>query len=97
MELDTFIEETLNNIARGVRNARSKQNSPWIAPGHVEDKPVWKAQNVEFDVAVTTSTGADGGIKILGVGSAGADHRNEHIQKIKFSIPVYFEAIGGPD
>lgn len=97
MKLSDFIAETVAEISKGVRQAREAEVFPWIAPGHVENKPVWKAKDIQFDIAVTEASGGKGGISVVGFGNIGGETRTETVNRISFSLPVYFEGIGGPD
>ena len=87
MELQEFVEQSLVQIATGVKNAQDKLNckdfKTFINPSDIVENPVYgyrienKPQDIEFDVAVTISEEktTKGGIMvaagILGLGSGG--------------------------
>ena len=96
MKLSDFISQTLAEVSAGVLKAQSERANSWIAPGHVEGQPVWAPQLVEFDVAVTDATSGEAGISVLSVGKVGGSHSREQVGRVRFSIPVYFEGLGGP-
>ncbi len=90
MKLDEYVEKTLVDIANGV--SRARQNAPvGIAPASVDGISVATAQMVQFEITVVVSKGAEGGIKVFALGSAGASADSEHSNRISFEIPVYFQ------
>ncbi len=91
MKLKDFVKQTLMDITNGV--AEAQRGAPlWIAPGHVEGEKVIAPQLVSFEVGVTTNTDGGGEISVWSVGSAKAERSVEHVNKIAFSVPVYFQA-----
>jgi hypothetical protein len=79
MRLSELIEETLSEIALGVKSAKEKsRNQMVIAPGTVDDKVVAEITYIEFDVSIavsdktdtgsTTNKGAGAEIKVLSIG-----------------------------
>ena len=73
--------------------ASAKKSTPlWIAPGFVEGEKVSSPQLVSFEVAVTTSKEGGGSIDIWSVAEVGAKGSSEHMNKISFDVPVYFQA-----
>ena len=108
MELKNFVAEALKQIVDGVIIAQEygRTKGARINPLHL---PVRNAEgkshsvtfrsdiphDIEFDVAVTTTTGSgtSGGVGVfvgpVGVGSKGQTTKaNESISRIKFTIPV---------
>ena len=64
----------------------------YIAPSFVEGKKVESNQIVSFEVVVTTSKDAGGGIKVFSLGEAKGGISSEAVNKIAFDVPVYFQA-----
>lgn len=108
MKLKDFVSETLKEIVDGVSEAQEyyKQkggsiNSSDISFRTDQGMQMWNnksgqpVQQIEFDVAVTTTEGTEtkGGIGIfvgpIGLGSQGkSDAINSSSSRIKFSIPI---------
>jgi hypothetical protein len=108
MELQEFISATLRSIIDGVKDAQehAAKSAATVNPvglfynpnnttilTHSESGII--AQQVHFDVAVTTTEGTQskGGIRIfvgpVGVGAQGqSDATNSSVSRIKFSVPV---------
>ncbi len=91
MDLEEFVEKTLLSITEGVTKAQQKTQL-YIAPGYVNDQKRLEPQLVSFEVSVTISKQAGGGIKVLSFGEANAAGRNESRNTISFQVPVYFQA-----
>ena len=91
MNLDKFVEQTLLNITNGVARAQEK-SLLYIAPGRVEGKIREEGQQVSFEVVVTTSSEAGGGIKIFTIGEAKGGVSSQAVNRISFNVPVYFQA-----
>lgn len=89
--LKDFVSSSLGEIYEGILEAK-RRSGVWVAPGKVADKEVWGQQLVSFDVAVTTTTGIEGGIAIKIVNATG-EKMQEAVNCVQFSVPVYFEAI----
>ncbi|TWT93260.1 hypothetical protein [Stieleria varia] len=110
MELRTFIKETLVQICDGVNDAaqdvnirgaiinpdgtQSDGNTTYVNPGFRRT-----VQNVEFDVALTTTEGkgTEGGIGVMvgtiGLGSKGkSDTSSSSTSRVKFTVPVSLPA-----
>lgn len=91
MKLKDFVKQTLVDITNGVSEAQ--QGAPlWIAPGRVEGEIVTSPQMVFFEVAVTTNTEGSGEISVWSAIKAKAEGTVENVNKISFSVPVYFQA-----
>lgn len=99
MDLKDFVRDTLTQIIEGVTEAQSStQEGTSVNPvGHgAVPSPSWghtPIQDVEFDVAVTTTeeTGAGGGITVFGVGvGAKMSDLSSSVSRIKFRVPVAF-------
>ena len=91
MKLDEFVKQTLLDITNGVAEAQN-QAKLYIAPGHVENKKLTAPQMVKFEVAVTVSKEAGGGISVWSLGELRTGINSEQINKIAFEVPVYFQA-----
>jgi len=112
MELKEFISETLIQVIDGVKIAQqySKDNGALIAPNgdsYLVDslgKTIkvsfnYDVQNVEFDVAITTSESSGGkggaGVFVAGI-SLGAQVKTETVDQtlshLKFTVPVCLPA-----
>lgn len=91
MKLDEFVKQTLLDITNGVANAQSEAKL-FIAPGYVESKKLVAPQMVKFEVAVTVSKEAGGGISVWSIGELKAGVNSEQVNKIAFEVPVYFQA-----
>ena len=109
-ELEQFIFETITQIAAGVTAAQDPVAAlggqlnpvsgrlPPLQNMGLMDVPGGKhgyLQSVEFDVAVTRSSGesggAGGGIHVLGVSVGGKTESSDshtHVSRIKFSVPI---------
>lgn len=94
MNLQDFIKETLVEIMQGVRDAQQEigantSGEPATVTGTIVGSNV--LQQVDFDVAVTTTSESGGGAKVsvLGIG-AGMDGKSstEAVSRIKFSVPI---------
>lgn len=100
MELDKFIQNTLENIARGVSNAKASTNSEEviISPfkqGIHAATAIYNDEKVDFDIALTTAK--DGTIAVsagvFGVGAKGKTISGEEtVSRIKFSLPIAFKS-----
>jgi hypothetical protein len=109
MDLKDFVKQALVDITSAVEEA--KDLSPVsIAPGYLTTNKgratITDPQFIEFDVATTVveanSTSGSGGAKIsvVGVGISiggerGATANHESVSRVKFQIPVYFQARTG--
>lgn len=91
MKLKDFVEQTLMDITSGVFEAQQKAPL-WVAPGRVEGEKVTSPQMVSFEVAVTVNKEGKGGISVWSVIDAKAGGKIEHVNKIAFCVPVYFQA-----
>jgi hypothetical protein len=92
MKLDEFVKQTLLDITNGVANAQLEAKL-FIAPGYVENKKLVAPQMVKFEVAVTVSKEAGGGISVFSFGELKSGVNSEQINKIAFEVPVYFQAL----
>lgn len=91
MDLDEFVEKTLLSITNGVARAQEK-SLLFIAPGYVEGKKIESGQMVSFEVVVTTSKEAGGGIKVFSLGEAKAGVSSQAVNRVSFEVPIYFQA-----
>lgn len=91
MKLDEYVKQTLLDITNGVSQAK-KESSLWIAPGYVDGDKVFAAQLVSFDIAVTVSKEAGGGIQVWSFCDMKAKGASEQVNRISFSVPIYFQA-----
>ena len=103
MKLQDFVKSSLVDIAQGVKDAQEEiGESATINPrrrgaaasniGVVDGRSV---QSIKFDVAVTTSEGAEGkagaGLFVAGVGlgaKGSVSAGNSAISRVKFQVPV---------
>ena len=110
MNLKEFVSETLLSIINGVIDAQEKANEvgALVNPGgltrntkNINNNSLWDnttnnyAQNVDFDIAVTTEDSAQGGAKIkVLTGILGGDMGGEKLNKnaiasrVQFCVPV---------
>ena len=108
MKLQEFIRETIKEYIAGVKEAQeyaaahgAKVHPPSKKAGQQEtfrmvDPTTWQLlQNVEFDVAVTSTEGSEAkataGIFVaaIGLGAQGkTDMSSSTVSRIKFSVPV---------
>jgi hypothetical protein len=108
MKLKDFVAETLKEIVDGVVEAQEyykakggSVNSSSITFRTDQGLQMWDSENgqpvqqIEFDVAVTTTEGKEtkGGIGVfvgpVGLGSQGkSDATNSSSSRIKFSVPI---------
>lgn len=110
MDLETFISETLRQIVKGVKAAQEHEDCRGaeinprarvlVASSGDKVPGDASARQVEFDVAVTVSEGAEkqgkgniGVASILGIGGqASSNMSNTSVSRIKFSVPVVLPA-----
>jgi hypothetical protein len=90
MKLEEFIKQTLLDITNGVLAAK-KETTLWIAPSDVAGEPRHEPSLVSFEISVSVSGEGGGSIKVMGFGSGDLNVSRESIQKISFSVPVYFQ------
>ncbi|MCF6315524.1 MAG: hypothetical protein L3J30_04380 [Marinosulfonomonas sp.] len=91
MKLDEFIEKSLLDITNGVAAAQ-RATKLYIAPGWVENTTLTEPQFVSFELAVTISKEAGGGISVFSMGDVKAKGNSEKTHRISFDVPVYFQA-----
>src|SRR5438034_9685323 len=91
MDLETFVAETLKQIIRGITDVQNEGV-------HVN---LQKVQPVDFDVAVMVNEGADkkggAGLFVAGLGLGGqvaASSSNSSVSRIKFTVPLAYQAAG---
>ena len=96
MKLEEFEKQTLLDITNGV-SAAQKKAPLWIAPGRVEGEKVCNPQLVSFEVMVTTNSEGGGSINVWSITEAKAEGKIEHMNKIAFDVPVYFQAPKGKE
>ncbi|MBY5812903.1 hypothetical protein [Rhizobium leguminosarum] len=105
MELKDFVSETFKQIVEGVKEARaigedgkgiassSRTKMEKTAPGLMQDLNGALYTVVDFDVAVTAATKADGsaGIDVFVFKlQGGIDTEDQTVSRVKFSIPMKF-------
>ena len=91
MKLDEFVERALLDVANGVLKAQL-QSPYWIAPGRVMGKLQTEPQFVDFDVSITTSSEAGGGLTVFSFGTANGSMTKESAHRISFRVPIHFNA-----
>ena len=91
MRLDDFVRQTLIDITNGVTEAQ-KKSKLYIAPGYIEGMKLTSPQMVDFEIAVTVNKEAGGGIQIWSLGDVKASGHSINVNKISFSVPVYFQS-----
>ncbi len=91
MKLDEFVKETLILISSGIEGAQ-REAVHSIAPGRVDDEIVEEHQTVSFEVAVTVSKDAGGGISVFSLGDVKVGGSTEHTNRISFEVPIHFNA-----
>lgn len=93
MELKDFIKQVLSDIAEGITEAQTEdQTTAWIVPTYIIGSSVNKVKtnkgyvpvcNIDFDVAVTSETntkssdGITGGIKVVELFHVGGKSQEE--------------------
>lgn len=106
MELKDFVQSTLTEILEGLQEVRSSDSErrgvgttgrykvEGLPSGVMQDNTGAIYSVVEFDVAVTASTKADGSAAInvwsFKIGGA-AGHENQTASRVKFAIPLKFD------
>ncbi len=95
MDLETFVSETLQQIVKGVKTAQRHADCQTARINPVDQQGFVHVKDIEFDVAVTVTEGAEkkGGIGVfsgvLGVGGqASSNTASSSVSRIKFSVPV---------
>jgi hypothetical protein len=113
MNLDEFVEATLIDIVAGVERAQQNigRSGAWINPtrrdfsekslqsGVSMGGRVALLREVEFDIAVTVTTGAGGKgeLKVAAFSlGGGATREHESISRVKFSVPVVWPRTASP-
>jgi hypothetical protein len=91
MKLDDYVNGTLMEITNGVAAAQ-EEALLYIAPGYVNGIKQEEAQMVAFEVGLTVSKEMGGGISVFSIGDAKAGASSEQVNRVSFSIPVYFQA-----
>lgn len=91
MKLEEYVHQTLLDITNGVSKAQIDAPS-WIAPGAIEGQMLLTPQMVSFEVIVTTSKEAGGGITVLSIADAKAKGQHQQVNKISFDVPIYFQS-----
>jgi hypothetical protein len=92
MKLSDLIEETLSEIAQGVKNAKEKSRSVFaITPGTIDGKMVAEITYIEFDVSLVVSDaheassskdgGVGGSLKVVSIG--GLEARKGSVEATK--------------
>ena len=100
MRLKEFVAQTLEEIAEGVAAAKGKttiNGSTWIAPARMQGIEVAAEAAVQFDVTVAIVVEGEGGISVVGLGSAKGTRSSENTHRISFAVPVYFQALKGQE
>ncbi|MCR9123771.1 MAG: hypothetical protein NXH91_16010 [Phyllobacteriaceae bacterium] len=92
MKLDEYVKQTLLDITNGVADAKQEAMLR-IAPGMIDGQPIVEPQMVRFEVAVTISNEAGGGIKVFSLGDLKAQGTSAHTNKIAFEVPVYLTLV----
>lgn len=101
MNLKDFVSSTLLQIIQGaddamtgVMNMQANMVGAYINPREEHSNHA-APMNVEFDVAVTVTSGMEGnakaGIKVVGFqirGGAAKAYENQAVSRIKFSVPM---------
>ncbi|WP_024955929.1 hypothetical protein [Sulfurospirillum arcachonense] len=104
ISLEKYIETALLEITKGVESAATKSQTP-IAPANVEGVIQRDPQLIEFEIQATVTeqkTNSGNGsveaslplISVIKANVGGGTERaseNSTAQKIKFSVPVYFQ------
>ena len=108
MKLQEFVSETLKEIIAGVKESQkyAESEGAWVSPRmftrgdktsirYLADKDHANIEQIEFDVAVTSTEGsateAGAGIFVaaIGLGAKGkSDASSSSVSRIKFSIPL---------
>ncbi|MGE0283532.1 MAG: hypothetical protein AB7P20_23355 [Rhizobiaceae bacterium] len=91
MKLGEYVRQTLLDITNGVEQAQ-REAMLFIAPGSINGERIAQAQMVKFEVMVTVSKEAGGGIKVFSLGDLKAQGNSEHTNRIEFEVPVCFNA-----
>jgi len=89
MELKEFISQTLVEIVEGVQDAKDTAKHGTIMP----QSRAGTAQQVHFDVAVTTTSSTTGGgkVSVMGIGGEiGGQSEHQAVSRIKFDVPIRF-------
>ena len=95
MDIKTFVTTTLREIIEGIEDAATEVKQETSGDGAVNPvrREGRKINNIDFDLAVTTSETAEagGGIKVMGIGATGGlATEASTVSRIKFQVPVRF-------
>jgi len=91
MKLDEYVKQTLLDISNGVASAQNTAQH-MIAPRIISNVELTTPQMVSFEVAITVSKEAGGGITVFSVGNLKAQGTKEDSHRISFEVPVFFQA-----
>lgn len=114
MQLEDFVSETIRQIIAGTAAAMkhaeelgaavNPANTKYGSPGETQIRDrssMAPIQQIEFDVAVTTTSGTEtkGGIGIVAgpfaVGSTGkSDAATQSLSRVRFSVPIQLPKTG---
>ncbi len=105
MELKEFIEQSVSDIVDATQKLKQKynlhpNNKCHVIAAYKVSSLDYNSHAIDFDIAVTSSeSGTAKGESKIGISVLGANingergYNNEHISRIKFSIPFYPEYI----
>ncbi|WP_125564034.1 hypothetical protein [Pseudoalteromonas rubra] len=97
MDVKEFVAETLQQVTEAVENNSStlkngRVNVPELQKLNMFAHGVGFVTYVDFDIAVTESSSAEGGakLKVAGVGGLGGDLKQgtEVASRVKFRVPI---------
>ncbi len=98
MELEKFIADSLESIAKGIDKANEKLApvgayvNPWEQTDVIVGGRMCRVNEVNFDIAVTVSkkTDTEGKISVFSVGGLGGNiaNGNEQVSRLSFSLRV---------
>lgn len=91
MKLKDYVKEVLLDVSSAVYEAKHEAEIA-IAPGSMNDKLNMEPQFVSFSVSVTTNKEGSGGIDVLSAFHADGKLTAEHVNKVEFKVPIYFQA-----
>jgi len=88
MELRRFIEQSIEEIVEGVRASAAKYGAV-VAPGRIEDSPIYTERLIHFDVTVAIEEEGGGRLRVPTIAELGGDVRHARTHRVSFDVPVH--------
>jgi hypothetical protein len=90
ISIQEFVRDALLQIVKGVDEARD-QTDISIAPSFVEGNLQKLGNSVHFDLSITISKDAKGGLKVANIVEVGGTASSMTLNRVSFDVPVWFQ------